>query len=83
MVQVLTNSAVLCLISLSSTIVFPVISGLNPREGDANFPEFSKRAEGSPSRASCRSKTFPDVPVTCGIPESRQGVVLGVGIVEG
>ena len=47
------------LISLSGTIVSRVISGLNPREDDAKFPEFSKRAEGGPSRASRLSKTFP------------------------
>ena len=34
------------LISLSGRFVFPAMSGLNPREDDAKFFEFSKRAGG-------------------------------------
>ena len=63
------------------------MSGLNPREYDAKFFEFSKRAEDGPSGAGSRSKTFPEVPiifrVSCGNPESRQGMVLGLGKIEG
>ena len=63
------------------------MSGLNPREDDAKFFELWKRAEGGPSRAGSRSKTFPEVPiifhVSCGNPESRQGIVLGLGKVKG
>ena len=53
-----------CLVSLSGTIVFPVISGLNPRQDDAKFLEFPKRAEGL-SRAGRLSTTFPEVPIKC------------------
>ena len=45
-----------------------------------------KKVEVRPLRAGGRSKTFPEVPkifpVSCGNPESRQGMVLGLGIVE-
>ena len=74
-------------ITLSGTVVFPEMSGLHPREDDAKFFESSRRAEGSPPRAKSRSKTFPEGPimfrVSCGNPESRQGIVLGLGIVKG
>ena len=66
--------------------MFPVISGLNPRKDDAKFLEFSKGAEGGPSREGSRSKMFPEVPVfrkSCGNPESGQNMVLGLGKVEG
>ena len=35
------------------------MSGLKPHEDDAKFSEFSKRAEGGPSRVGSSSKTFP------------------------
>ena len=49
--------------SLSCAIVFLVMSGLNPREDEAKFCDFSQRAEGGPSRAGSRSKTFYGVPI--------------------
>ena len=65
-------------------MIFPVLPGPNPQEYDAKFSEFLNRAEDDPSRAGRLSKTFPDVPiifrVSCGNPESRQGMVLGLGM---
>ena len=49
--------------------------------------EPSKIIEVRPSRAGRRSKTLPEVPiifrVSCSNPQSRQSMVLGLGIVEG
>ena len=75
-----------CLISFSGTVLFPVISGFNPREDDAKFLEFSKRAEGSFSGTQL-SETFLEVPkvfrASCGNPESRQGIFVRLGIAKG
>ena len=68
---------------LPRSIVFP---DPNPPEDDAKFFGFSKRAEGGPSRAGRRSKTFLEVPmefrVSSGNPESRLSIPLGVGTVN-
>ena len=80
-VRVFTNSAVLvslyflkCQVSIGEKRV-------------PNSSNLTKRAEGSPPRAGSRTKTFPEKPkifrVSCGNPESRLGMVLGLGIVEG
>ena len=80
------NSAALASL-LSSTIAFPVVSGLNPQEDAARFLEFSKTAEDDPSRASRLSKTFPEVPIVFrdfgGKPESRLSTSLALGRVQG
>ena len=72
--------------SFSGLFAFPLVSGPNFKEEDAKFFELLKTAEVRPSRADGRSKTFPQVPtifrVSCGNPESQQGMVLGLGIVE-
>ena len=82
----MTNFCVSRLISLSGLFVFPSVSGLNSSEEDAKFIEFTKIAEGGPSRAGSRSKTFPEVPtifrVSCRNPESRLRISLGLGMVE-
>ena len=68
-------------------MVFPVILSLNPGEDDAKLLEFSKRSEGCSSRASRLAKTFPDVPIlfraSCGSPESRLGIPMGLEIGKG
>ena len=68
---------------LSDCFVFRGISGPNSSEEDAKLFELLKRVEVRPPRAGCRSKTFPEVPtifrVSCGNPESRQGMVLEKG----
>ena len=65
-------------------MVTPVGSGLFLREDDAKFLEFSKIAQDCPSRAGRPSETSPEVPmefrVLGGNPESRQNVVLALGI---
>ena len=72
-VQVLTNSAVLVSFHPPASLYFlqyqvSILEKRMPNSGG-------------------RSKTFPEVPVkfseSCGNPESRQGMVLGLGIVEG
>ena len=68
------------LISLPGTIVLPALSGLYPREDDAKFLEFSKRAEDGPSRASRLSK---NLSWSTGNPESRLGIPLRLGRVKG
>ena len=45
------------------SIMYPVLLCLNPKEDDAKFFEFSKKAEDGPSRASGFPKTLPEVPV--------------------
>ena len=59
----------------------------NPQEDDAKFFEFSKRAEGGPSRASRLSTTFLEVPmefrVSSSNPESRLSIPLGLETVKG
>ena len=86
-VQVLTNSEVLVSRLCRVAFVFWGISGVNSWEEDATFFELLKRVEVRPPRAGSRSKTYPEVPtkfrVSCGNPESRQGMVLRLGIVEG
>ena len=83
---VLTNSAALVSPSPCSQI-FLVLPGPNPQEDVAKFHEFSKRAEGGPSRAGRLSKTFPEVPiefrVSSGNPESRLSIPVGLGIFMG
>ena len=52
-----------------------------------NSSKLLKRAEVRPSRGGSRAKTFPKVPtilrVSCGHPESRRSMVLGLEIEEG
>ena len=72
---------------LPCSIIFPVLPGANPQEDDAKYCEFSKRTEDGPSRSGRLLKKFPEVPivfrVSCGSPESRLGIPLGLEIVKG
>ena len=63
------------------SILFPVVPCPNPQEDDAKFLEFSKRAEGGPSRAGRLSKTFRLRMKTVGVPggcDCGGNVILGV-----
>ena len=86
-VQELTNFAVLVsFLSPASLHVLQYQVSIFTEE-DAKFFELLKRVEVRPSRADGRSKTFPEVPtifrVSCGNPESRPGIPLGLGMVKG
>ena len=79
-VQVLTNVAVLLSFHSPASLYFLQyqVSILEKR-----LPNSWNVEEACPSRTSSRSKTLPEGPimfrVACGIPESRQGMVLGLG----